>query len=293
MTAATDESDQKIADDVLPEKTDDLAVPPVLDNLKPWHKPRKQFVRDHQWIHFSRQMLREEKGKPGLQKPESGAPEVRYLTLPGIDYLDVRLLAELCDELECCLTSTGFLADGQNNESIAQAKLREDSLIKAKYISDRSHTYNFRIEEVTSKSNQAYRELFRRGPFHIINIDACGSIAAPSKQKSPTLINTIHSILEYQFQNKTGRWLLFLTVDVRHDSIASDTLNKLLQTIITNANESDEFRVEALSLLDPNGTDLETEIEVASQIPGEKFLKLFSLSFAKWLIHLAETNPNL
>ena len=235
MTAAPDESDQQIADDVLPEITDDLAVPPELDNLKPWHKPRKQFVRDHQWVHFSRRMLKKEKGKSGLQKPESGAPEVRYLTLPGIDYLDVRLLAELCDELECCLTSTGFLADGQNNESIAQAKLREDSLIKAHYITDRSHTYNMRIEEVTSQSSQAYRELFSRGPFHIVNIDACGSIAAPSKHQDHRMIDTIHRILEYQFQHKAGRWLLFLTVDVRHDSIASDTLNNLRQTIITNA----------------------------------------------------------
>ena len=57
--------------------------------------------------------------------------------------------------------------------------------------------------------------------------------------------------------------------------------------------DNDEFRVEALSLLDPNGTDLETVLNVASQKSGEKFLKLFSLSFAKWLIHLARDQSKI
>ena len=93
--------------------------------------------------------------------------------------------------------------------------------------------------------------------------------------------------MEYQFINKVGRWLLFLTIDVRLDSLAPETLCSLLKTIITNANENDDFRVEVLSLLDTNGTDLETVLKAASQFPGEKFLKLISLSIAKWLIHLA------
>ena len=293
MTAASDESDQQIVNDVLPEQTDDLAVPPELDKLKPWHKPRKQFVRDYQWIHFSRRMLIDVKEEPEFQNTESGVPEVRYLTLPGIDYLDVRLLAELCGELDCRLTSTGFLAGDQTFESIAQANFREDSLIKAQYITDRSYTFNKQIEEVASQKSQAYRELFGRGPFHIVNIDACGSIAAPSKHEAHRLIAAIHSILEYQFLNKAGRWLLFVTTDARHDSIASDTLNNLLQTIVTNAEENNEFRIETLSLLDPNGTDLETVLNVASQNSGEKFLKLFSLGFAKWLIHLARNQSKI
>lgn len=287
MTPTANELDQQITDDVLPARTDDLAVPIELNKLMPWHRPRKQFIRERQWIHFSRRLINEQKNTPGLPIPSQGAPEVRYLTLPGTDYLDVRLLGELCRTLGCCLTSTGFLAGGENNPHVARAKIREEALIKAGYITDNSYTFRRRFEDVTPAQGQAYREIQRKGPFHIINIDACGSIAAPAADHATRLIDAIHRIMEFQFANKPGRWLLFVTADVRHNSIAEDTLCRLCKAIYQNADENEDFRNSVLSLFGENNTDITGVISKVSSHTGEKFLKLFSLGFAKWLLHLA------
>ena len=95
MTDSHDETDRLIADDVLPARIDELAVPVELNILFPWHKPRKQLVRKRQWLNSSRSLIERGKGNPGLlPQPPHGYPVVSYLTLPGIDYLDVRQLAE-------------------------------------------------------------------------------------------------------------------------------------------------------------------------------------------------------
>ena len=172
MTASRDETDRQIAADILPAQIDDPAVPIELNVLHPWHRPRKQLVRERQWLYFSRHLIQGEKGQPGLPCPPNGDPEVRYLTLPGIDYLDVRQLADVCRELGCRLTSTGFQSGGEKNPYVARAKVREKSLIDAGHISINSHTFPRRFEDITHADSQAYRDLKRKGPFHIVNIDA-------------------------------------------------------------------------------------------------------------------------
>ena len=287
MTVPENESDQQIADDVLPIKPDDDAIPVELDTLQPWHRPRKQFVRERQWIHFSRNLIEKEKETQGLQEPVEGLPEVRYLTLPGIDYLDVRLLAKLCAELDCYLTSTGFLAGDEGNPHIARAKICEESLVKAGHITDKSHTFRARFEEIAPPQSPAYEQLKNKGPFHIVNIDACGSIAAPTAQHAKRLIDAIFRLLEFQFAKKVSPWLLFLTADIRYDSIATETLGNLCEAIFENAQKNSKFHDAVISFFNRNGTDIQEVVKEASSNPGQKFLSLFSLGFAKWLLHLA------
>ena len=287
MMAPPDEPDRRIADDVLPEQIDDLAVPVELNNLFPWHRARKQLVREQQWLHFSRQLIERDKGGHGLPNPPEGNPEVRYLTLPGIDYLDVRQLADVCRDLGCCLTSTGFQAGGEGNPYVARAQLREKSLIDAGHITGHSHTFGRRFEEIIQTGSQAYRDLKRRGPFHIVNIDACGSIAAPAANHARRLIDAVYRTVEIQLETMTGRWLLFVTADARPDSIARETLDGLCEAIFNNAQVNEEFRQRAVPLLDPGEADIRVAARRASERAGEAFLRLFSLGLAKWLLSLA------
>lgn len=287
MTASRDDSDRQIAEDVLPKQIDEPAVPVKLDALSPWHRPRKQLVRERQWLHFSRHLIRREKGQPGLPDPPNGDPEVRYLTLPGIDYLDVRQLADVCRESGCLLTSTGFQSGGERNPYVARAKVREQSLIDAGHISINSHTFSRPFEDIAHADSQAYRELKRKGPFHIINIDACGSIAPPGANHAQRLIDAIYRTVELQLGTMAGRWLLFITTDVRPDSIADETLTNLCNAIFSNADANENFRKKAILLFDPMEVNIRLAAEKALENAGERFLYLFSLGFAKWLIALA------
>ena len=278
-----------LADDVLPPQVDEPAVPVELNRLLPWHTPRKQLVRERQWIHLGRRLIEKEKGKPGLPEKEDEQPEVRYLTLPGIDYLDVRQLGEECRNSGCRLTSTGFQSGGERNSQVARAKWREQALVDDGFITGHSHTFPRRFEDIVHLEAEAYRDLKRRGPFHIVNVDACGSMALPGADHPNRLIDAVYRVVELQLQLKTGRWLLFLTTDVRPDSLAEVTLNRLCEAILANAAASDAFRATVLPVLDARLGDVRKAVEAASGEAGIRFLRLFGLGMAKWLLHLARS----
>ena len=222
-------------------------------------------------MRLSQQLIGREKGKAGLPDPPDTVPEVRFLTLPGIDYLDVRQLADVCRELGCSLTSTGFQSGGERNAYVARAQIREKDLIDAEHITSRSHTFPRRLEEIAHPNSQLYRDLKARGPFHIVNIDACGSIAAPRADYPNRLIDAVYKIVELQLALMTGRWLLFVTVDVRPSSVASDTADKLYNTIFKNAEKNEEFRSRVVPLLAPGEADIKAAVKEASTGPGKNF----------------------
>ena len=280
------ESDQEIADGVLPEEVVEPAIPVKLGALQPWHSPRKQYIRTSQWQRLARQLitkLRHSRAFDGEQE------ELRYLTLPGPDYLDVRVLAECCSQEGCYLTSVGFHEVATNNRLRARAEVREDSLIKAGHITDRSHTVWKRIEEISHVTTPAYKELVSRGPFHIVNIDACGSPALPSARHSERMIDAIYRIVEYQLDKSTCRWMMYITVDVRKGSLDQAMLSNLISAIRENANASAEFKAQAMKLFGGGVSSFEEIMREATECCDERFVKLFSLGLSKWLLHLAES----
>ena len=237
MTVPPDETD-RLAAEVLPAAIDETAVPIELNRLFPWHRPRKQLVREEQWMRFSRRLIERARGRPGLSAPQGAEPEVRYLTLPGIDYLDVRQLADLCGELGCCLTSIGFQSGGEGNRHVARAQVREKALIDAGHITKDSYTFARRFEDIVHTKSQVYRDLRARGPFHVVNVDACGSIAAPSADDANRLVDALYRVVELQLQLMTGPWLLFVTTDALPESIAEQTLKRLCSAIFENADSN-------------------------------------------------------
>ncbi len=281
------ETDEEIADDVLPIVVEELAVPTELDKLAPWHRPRKQFIRQNQWGALARRIIGKLKGTPHLPQQLNGTREVKYLTLPGSDFIDVEMLGEIARDLECTLTSVGFLAGAAGNAVIARAELRQEGLIEAGLISDRSLTLNRRLEEVIGKSGAAYREFKSRGPYHVINIDACGSIALPGSPNNNRIIRVVHTLLEYQFAHYRGRWLLFLTSDVREAQFDQETMESLRMAIRRNADQIEEFKVGANELFASTDADFAASLEAFAHSAPDNFMRVFTLGFGKWLLALA------
>ena len=286
MTTPPDAADRVIADGVLPAEIDELAVPAELDKLLPWHRPRKQLIREKQWIHFSRRLIKRNRDRPGLLKPATSAREVRYLTLPGIDYLDVRQLADVCRDLDCGLTSTGFQAGGERNRYVARAQVTEKALIDSGRITSRSYTFARRFEDVADSNSPAYRDLRCRAPFHIVNVDVCGSMASPLADHANRLIDALYRLVELQIELMSGSWLLFVTTDVRKEAFSESALAGLCAAIFENATEDRVFGSRAANLLDVQEDCVRAAAAVAAQRAGAPFLRLFSLGLAKWLLHM-------
>ena len=90
-----------------------------------------------------------------------------------------------------------------------------------------------------------------------------------------------------QLEKASGRWLLFVTADVRPSSLASDTMIKLCKAIFENVQESESFRKETSSLFECEAGQIEQAVVSAAKTEGLAFLRIFSLGFAKWLLHMA------
>lgn len=280
------DTDGQIVNDILPIRPDEPAIPAPFTS-QPWHRPRKQFIRERQWALYTRRLIRGQRGRPGLNTPLE-RPDVKYLNLPGLDYLDTRLIGAICNALDCRLTATGFLAGDERNPQVARAKVREESLIESGFISDQSHTLPRRLEEIADSDSQAYREIQRRGAFHIVNVDACGSIAPPSAAHSRRLIDAIHRLLEFQFTSHASPWLLFLTTDARPASVARKTIERLWHAVEQNADHDAGFRRAVADIFSlPRGDQVGLIPQSVSE-PGTDFLRLFSLGFGKWALHLAQ-----
>ncbi len=280
------DTDEQIADDVLPPLVE-IAVPIELEAVFPWHRPRKQFVRREQWVKLSDRLIAKVLGTPALPPQLDGRFEVKYLTLPGLDYLDVEMVAQQAKARNCVLTSIGFLENSIGNAAAARAELRQESLVKSGTISDRSHTFNRRIQEITTKSSPAYRELKNKGPFHVINLDACGSIALPGLANDNQMIKVVHTLLEYQFGNCSGHWLLFVTTDVRREQFADETIERLYQAVKANAQQSDDFRQAALKFFGYPDAEIDEALAHYTKNGADNFMMSFVLGFGKWLLALA------
>ena len=290
MEMAKDGLTDNIEEAILPVEVEEPAVPIPLDTLKPWHSPRKQYIRENQWRRCAELLIRR---LQGLDAPSVRTGTLNYLTLPGIDHFDVQILGELAKEFGFKLEATGFLSEAAKDRFKARSQFRADTLIKRGLIEDTSITFPYQFEEISSPKSQAYRQIKTRAPFHIINIDACGSIAAPSSQHSGRIINAMHRLVELQIGRTREPWLLYLTTDIRETSLSEEVKDALENAIRENATSSDEFCKETIAFFGMSHEDIEMALAGASSDP-KKFISKFSLGFAKWLLHNADSqNWNL
>ena len=273
---------EKFGESVLPEEIKEPAVPIPLNELMPWHHPRKQYVREQQWKLYAERYVKRLQSKRRLP-----GGEVRYLTLPGIDYFDVEILGNMINKLGLELEATGFHAETEKEPVRARSQFRADSLIKRGIMKDTSITFPYRLEDLANRNSQAYREITSRAPFHVVNIDACGSMARPAANQPNRIIDAIHKLLELQCSGNTN-WVLFLTTDARYNNLSKIVRDALKKAIKENSRQSGEFAQGALELLSRGDAGNIDEALALADADAKRFLSMFSLGFSKWILHLAD-----
>lgn len=282
MTQREDDLEASFQESVLPAEVDERAVPLPLNKLEPWHSPRKQYIREQQWEHYTKCLIRT------LKKGNSfEAGKLKYFSLPGIDHFDVEIVAKAAQDAELKLEALGFLSEAAKEPARARSQVRADSLIKRGLMKDTSVTIPYRIENIAQKNSQAYLEVKSRAPFHIINIDACGSIARRSAGHSNRIIDAVHRLVELQLNKMRDPWLLFVTTNAQPDNLSCEVRSKLEKAIKLNAEDSEAFKEGAINCLgEGNADDIEGAINCAND--PLKFQLLFSLGFSKWLLRNAK-----
>jgi len=255
--------------------------PPLERDFMPWHKPRKQVVREEQWGAEVEWLL-------GCKPSDDKA--LKYLGLPGADLLDVRYLYQrFCTNGEHELTFLGF------DESAKPASPHRDALNislsevrSLEYVDRRSDVLGDDFRRLADADSIAWDLAQRLGPFDAINIDLCGHLAHDEPAIDLSIYNAIHQLCGLQ-QRRSHPWALFLTSRVNKVNIDNNALALLLAALEKNIDRCVEFATAFQAQLGIS--------EVSEQSAGgwddSVFFGAVTVALAKWLLGLAQAMRNM
>lgn len=252
--------------------------PPRKTEFFPWHRVRKQYVRRHQWI------AETERLSSDLQKRQ-----IRLLTLPGPDFLDVRALAKRLRQQSIELLYCGFI-DAQTESLIEEVNLSHSELRGHAHVNKDSGVVLSRFQDIATDKSIGYRTVKRSAPFDVVNLDLCSSAfdRAPGQQDS--ILTALANLVALQDRNKHP-WILFLTSTVGRKAMHPQVKEAFLELILRNYNEEGAFSQRS-DELGASRDILMAESEGAEALSHETLARLTGLALGKWLAQLClHDNP--
>jgi len=283
------EPEESFDDYALPEETGEVSAPAPL-SFAPWHRPRKQYVRKHQWVHHANTTIAQLIGAGHLSQ---NSP-LKYLTLPGPDLLDVKLMADVCANNDLSLHYTGFCYVDETDavrlrRNVQRFEIDRESIEteRRKLIFPGSDVHVSKLEDITRPRSEARTLMERGGPYNIVNIDACAPIASDGNNQTGRLVDAIRTIVDYQFNTNRQPWLLYLTTPIQVDSVSQDALTALHEQVAQNVRTDTAFASE-LAERYIGDEEVQQYLERTAQENGHEFVRTITLGISKWLVHLAE-----
>ncbi len=250
----------------------------------PWHKPRKQFVRTTQWLHHARERIRILKETGYF----SGGVPLKYFTLPGPDMLDVKLMIELCREMEVSLHYTGFCFDTCEQEDRLRQNISQFRNNYRDVVAPGSNVYNVAFQDLVNARSLAKLELSKGGPYQVVNVDACTPIMSGEVGSTSKLIDGLKELFQYQINYCPENWILLITSPIQQENIAKEFIDKVFGEITKNCDRFPQFKtaMEAQLAGKYSLKDFYENVRTSHTID---FLNLATLGISKWLVHLGES----
>ncbi len=180
--------------------------PQLKTEFAPWHKPRKQWIRDKQWGRLTVALI----NRLGLK--DSGR-SLSYLSLPGVDLLDVRSLETVLIENKVKLNFLGLnFIDKDEAEARAEQALSLNEVRSLDFVDNDSNVINERFEDLCdAKSIANQRVLAEHKTFDVINIDLCASFARHKPGTWKSLYTAIHKLVAHQSFYRSEDWVFLIT----------------------------------------------------------------------------------
>lgn len=300
-------------DDFLPMRP--ILCEPAKRPFRPWHKPRKQFIRRNQWCHEIGRLIETIAFPPDNRV-------LRYLSLPSEDMLDIHTLVSSLNE-DLTLKYLGFFYAQNGSPDDQRMNLSEKAIKGLDRVDATSHIARDMLEDTGNRKSTAYKTLRAHAPYHVVNIDLCDHFAAPRRANAYACIDALHSIAEIQHEKAGGNsWLFFLTTRIQPDYFDVLHLRVFVAAIQANVNASEEFRAKLGEVFFQESdrllqklTDLAALLEktdpvhrkdagltsdevealrrdAANTVDEDTFRKFFCVGFGKWLLSfLAASSP--
>jgi hypothetical protein len=223
-----------------------------------------------------------------LQVPEDVLLQraLSCLMIPGEDLLDVRALWRDVQALNCTIRYLGFNEGQGSAEEGTRVHVSNNAVTSLPGIIRDSCVVQDRFEAIASQDSQAYHYLMTYGPYHVVNLDLCGSMFPNTAKDVGKYYDALLSLLTYQFAHQKTEWLLFITTMVEPSVVHADELKKLCGPICDNYHRYTDFAEQVGRLIPAEAFPASEPTMCLSALSEEQLLSLFGVAFGKWLLAL-------
>lgn len=203
------------------------------NNFKAWHRPRKQYVRDKQWVSAIEDVLSGRDVSDGL----------KYVGLPGVDLLDLRqIIADICEPTGRVLRYLGYdIAAGDVGQVSTELNVSEAELKANRLVDNRSLIRPDDFRHVASAGTAARWAAEKMTPADVINLDLTGHLFHEGSAEGRSYESAVRELLKFQIANPRP-WLLLLTTRVDRASASPEKLRKLAQGLEESLVDCPEVR---------------------------------------------------
>lgn len=268
--------DEEHADDIVDVVAYEAPMPPAAKEFLPWHRPRKQYVRHHQWCHEIVRMI--------ADKPPVGGM-LKYLGLPGVDLLDLRHFhAEVCQAKNVDLRFLGFNSSARPaSRAHAELNVSLDEVRRMPRVHPQSDVIGDNFARLANQDSIAFRRARELGPYDVINLDLCDGFGAQAPGAlDNSYYEAVRSLLALQARTMNP-WLLLLTTRADKPNVNDQVLQALLGKYISNLAECVSFREASRDCFDIETADA---LNAAADTPVG-LLPVFLTGLCKWFVALA------
>lgn len=267
--------DGDLADDIVVNAVYE-APRPLAKEFLPWHLPRKQYVRHHQWCEQFGRLLDDIRFAEGT---------VKYLGLPGVDLLDLRYFhSQICGPRNLSLRFLGFNSSAMpRSKDQTELNISLDEVRKLARIDPMSDVIRDNFVLIAKENSIACRKTRELGPYDVINLDLCdGFGSTPPNPISNTYYDAFNSLLALQARCKTP-WLFLLTTRADRPNIDANVLQRLVEKYASNLATCAAFRDASR---DEFAIETKEALLAAADTSGG-LLSIFLTSLCKWFLGLA------
>ncbi len=264
---------------------------PVKKKFLPWHKPRKQYVRNMLWKRQITFFLRD-------YKKLKEWTELRYLGLPGEDFLDIRYFhEEICKPSKLTLKFLGFNRSAKNLHSnvgnknrgeISQANVNvsKHEVFSLEYVDSNSDVILDDFKSIGSSTSFAWKQAVSFGSYDVVNLDLCNGFCIDlCGSHTPDNYDALRSVFKLQARRQEP-WLLFLTTKVGRDDIHEKILESCFESYEKCLKECEDFQNESAKKLGAHSGDC------SFKESDEHRNNAFLVGLCGWVLKLGlELNP--
>lgn len=249
-------------------------TPAAPKTFKPWHRPRKQYVRREQLLALLRDLYQQ-------RRPEE---PLRYLGLPGTDLLDLRYLYQsLCRDEGRPLRFLGFSREAQpGSPAHVELSVSLDEVRRLPNVDPLSDVIHDDFRRIGNDASIAWSRARSLGPFDVVNIDLCDGLASDPPQVDGAIYKALAQLVALQANNPEP-WLLLVSTRIGRGMFDADAEERLLALFRENVTNCDGF-VEACR----QHLDLDAATVDPKQCSETELLNLMVVAIGKWLAALMQ-----